>query len=191
MKQCLKCKKEATYGFRVLEVQTLHVRDVGGESRVQALGEFQNYSICSTCAESQMEVSMNPRSFVLKNSGKYAAVLVVGIFLLIGLWNTESPLRILGPAAIICGILGIYAAIQKGAQDRRTYAVLTPEEAMERAAWEILLQEAPKKSEDSDLTYIPIVPRTLAMKNGDLMIGFDLLPEVAVKAFGMIHENPS
>jgi hypothetical protein len=48
---------------------------------------------------------------------------------------------------------------------------------------------APRKSMDSDLSYIPITPETLSMKKGDLMAAYDLLPELAVKAYDLIHQD--
>ena len=49
------------------------------------------------------------------------------------------------------------------------------------------LAEAPKKENDNDLTYIPICEKTLARKNGDLMILYHLLPEIAVEAWNRLH----
>ena len=41
---CIKCGREHNdYHFRTLQVQTLHVRDFGKNSRIQALGEFEEY----------------------------------------------------------------------------------------------------------------------------------------------------
>lgn len=47
--------------------------------------------------------------------------------------------------------------------------------------------EAPKKENENDLTYIPINEQTLRRKNGDLMILYDLLPEIAVQAWNRLH----
>ena len=47
----------------------------------------------------------------------------------------------------------------------------------------------PKKDGDNDLTYIPITEKTLAMKNGDLMIMYDLLPEIAKEAWNILHDR--
>ena len=60
-------------------------------------------------------------------------------------------------------------------------------EALEEAAWDVYLAEAPKKEGQNDLTYIPVNEKTLARKNGDLMILYRLLPEIAVEAWKRIH----
>ena len=39
----------------------------------------------------------------------------------------------------------------------------------------------------NDITYIPVDEETLARKNGELMIRYDLLPEIAFAAHKRIH----
>ena len=52
-----------------------------------------------------------------------------------------------------------------------------------------LLQTAPKKEGENDLTYIPATEKVLAMKNDDLMIEYKLLPAIAVQAWERLHEK--
>ena len=47
--------------------------------------------------------------------------------------------------------------------------------------------EAPKKEDMNDLTYIPVNEKTRSRKNGDLMILYNLLPEIAVQAWKHLH----
>ena len=49
------------------------------------------------------------------------------------------------------------------------------------------MDAAPKKHDINDITYIPVDEETLARKNGDLMILYDLLPEIAIEAHKRIH----
>ena len=49
--------------------------------------------------------------------------------------------------------------------------------------------EAPKKENENDLSYIPVNEKTLARKNGDLMILYHLLPEIAVEAWNKLHKE--
>ena len=64
---------------------------------------------------------------------------------------------------------------------------MTREEGLRSCAWECMIQGAPKKNDVNDITYIPVDETTLARKNGDLMILYDLLPEIAVQAYEKIH----
>ncbi len=191
---CLKCKKvEETasdrFPFHVLEVQTLRVRDMTGEKRVQALGRFQNYEVCRSCAEEQLEKNLSFKKTVLPSCIRFGLILILGAVISILSRNMAYPIRFLGLAALVCGVFGIYEAVRNGKRHRRKFQAMSQKEALEEAAWEVLLQHAPKKSEDSDLSYIPVNKKTLAMKNGDLMIMYDLLPEIAVKAYDLIRSG--
>ncbi|MDO4489994.1 MAG: hypothetical protein Q4B85_02820 [Lachnospiraceae bacterium] len=190
---CMKCQKqenprENTYDFHVLEVQTLHVRDLSGEKRVQALGRFQNFSVCRTCAEEQLKKNLSVGRTIVKGCVPFSLILLAGILISILFRTAAMPIRFLGVAAVVCGIFGIYDTVKNGAAHGRAFRAMSSEEALEEAAWEVLQAQAPKKSEDSDLTYIPVNKKTLSMKNGDLMICYDLLPEIAVKAYDLIRE---
>ena len=98
-------------------------------------------------------------------------------------------MRLLGPAAVLCGALGTGSAVFQSLAMRREYLALPPEQQKERAAWETLLQTVPKKEGGNDLTYIPVTEKVLAMKNGDLMIKYELLPAIAVQAWERLHEK--
>lgn len=96
---------------------------------------------------------------------------------------------LLGIAALICGGLGIYEALRKAKEKAASLRALPEAEAPEEAAWDVYLAEAPKKEGQNDLTYIPINEKTLARKNGDLMILYQLLPEIAVEAWNRLHKE--
>ena len=194
MSACLKCGREdAAYPFHVLEVQTLHVRDFGGEKRVQALGLFQDYAICRECAAARLAAVKSPRKRLLLSGAAFGAIFLLGAALTAFYLRASGPggaMRLLGFAGLVCGALGVYSSVKSARALRAEYAALPEEEALERAAWECLLEAAPKKHSDSDLTYIPVNEKTLAMKNGDLMVLYDLLPGIAIKAHRLIHGLP-
>ena len=91
---------------------------------------------------------------------------------------------------MICGILGIASTAKENRQRRDQYHCLSEEKALEKAAWEVAVRCADHKRGDHDLTYIPITQDTLKMKNGDLMVIYGLLPEIAVQAWNVIHQMP-
>lgn len=188
MSDCLHCgRQEAEYPFRVLEVQTLHIRDLTGEKRVQALGLFQDYGICRACAQARLDQVHRPGKVLVRKLLPFLIALLLGIAITAACWRGAAALRMMGAAGILCGILGCVSSVQATFAARREYTALSDEEALERAAWECLLASAPKKDGENDLTYIPINEKTLAMKNGDLMIVYKLLPAVAKKAWTLIH----
>lgn len=67
---------------------------------------------------------------------------------------------------------------------------LTEEKALKKAAWEVIEDCADHKCGDHDLSYIPITPETLKLKNGDLMVCYGLLPDTAVQAWNILHQIP-
>lgn len=191
---CLGCKRseEASVGmiaFHVLEVQTLKIRDMGGEQKVQALGRFQDYEVCRSCAAEQVEKNLSFTKNVLPGCIRFGLIFLLGVIVSIFTREAAAPIRFLGLAAVVCGAFGVFEAIGKGRTHRKEYQAMEKEEALEEAAWELLLANAPKKSEDSDLSYIPVNQKTLSMKNGDLMIVYDLLPEIALKAYDLIRSG--
>lgn len=187
MENCLHCGKAAHYPFEVMEVQTLHVRDLKGESRVQALGERRAFAICQTCAAAALEEIRNPRRKLLRSCGVFTGIFLLGVVLCLLFWSTQGALRLMGLAAIVCGGFGVYSTLQSTEKAKQAYAALSESDALTQAAWETLVKAAPKKDKDTDLTYFPIDTKTLAMTSGELALAFDLLPMVAVKAHALLH----
>ena len=189
MNNCLQCNGQAAYDFRVLEVHTLHVRDLTGEKRVQALGSFQNFAVCEECAENYLANTVNPVRPAAKRCIIYIFLLLLG-GVLTGIFAfTNGALRLMGLAAIICGMLGLISVIHTAMKRRAEYMALPKEKALYLSAWKCMLKAAPKKAGENDLTYIPVDSRTIEMKNGDLAIVYNLLPAVAIKAHQLIHET--
>lgn len=186
--QCIHCHTETgDYPFHVLQVLTLHVRDLKGDKRIQALGDFEDFCVCGDCAKAHLEETLHNEKALRKAMLPFAAALVVGVLLAVLTWNGEGALRLLGLAMVVCGILGLIGSWQRMTKKRRAFAALSPEKALEQAAWDLFLQDAPKKYDINDITYIPVNEETLSRENGDLMILYDLLPEIAVQAHKWIH----
>lgn len=185
---CIKCGKEAQdYHFRVLQVQTLHIRDLNKEKRVQALGDFEEYDVCASCAEAKYQNYMNDRAAMRKTGLLYGSLMVLGLILTVAFWNGEGVLRLAGLGMLVGGGLCLFHGLQLATRKKRELLALSGEEALYRCAWECMVDGAPKKYDINDITYIPVDEETLARKNGDLMILYDLLPEIAIEAHKRIH----
>ena len=191
--KCIRCGGETAYPIRALEVRTLHVRGLGGERRVQALGEEKAAGVCETCARKQLELSLDPVRAAKPQLVRFGAVFAAGLLIeaLAFLFVKESRqvFLLLGIAALICGVLGIYDALRKAKEKRSALAALPEADALKEAAWDVFEAEAPKKRDQEDLTRIPVNEKTLARKNGDLMILYHLLPEIAVEAWNKLHDK--
>lgn len=186
--KCVKCGREHQhYGFTVLQVQTLHVRDFGKNSRIQALGDFEEYGVCAICAEEKYDqcVHIGPSDRIALPLWGMAALLglvLTGLF-----WNGDGALR-LGSLGLTVGS-GLYliGKLQTLMTKKKQLEQMNPGEALYACAWECVLDGAPKKNDVNDITYIPVNEKTLALKNGDLMVLYELLPEIALEAHRRIH----
>lgn len=187
MSDCMKCGAAARYHFRALEVHTLHIRDLSGEKRVQALGEVVRFSVCEGCARERLQENLKGVS--AKVLASFTAILIFGIVILALFWNGEGAFCLCGAAGAICGVLGIVYTEKESRQRRIAYNSLSEEKALEKSAWEVAVSCADHKCGDHDLSYIPITPETLMQKNGDLMICYDLLPDTAVQAWNILHDH--
>lgn len=181
----MKCGAAAQYCFHALEVHTLHIRDLSGEKRVQALGNVVEFSICRNCAKERLQKNLD------RVDGKgmlpFAIILLVGIVFLILFGNSEGVFRLYGAAGVICGILGIACTAKESRRRRNVYHSLPEEKMLEKAAWETVVNCADHKYGDHDLSYIPVTAETLKMKSGDLMVYYDLLPDTAAQAWNILH----
>lgn len=185
---CIHCGNDTNnYHFRVLQVQTLHVRDLGGEKRVQALGDFEEYEVCAACAEEKYNTHMQGQGVLLKSILPYLILGLAGFVVTMVFLKGNGAFRLLGLGMLVCGLLGTYSNAQSIGRKRRELSVKAREDALYDCAWECLLESAPKKNDVNDITYIPVDEKTLSRKNGDLMILYDLLPEIAVQAYKRIH----
>ena len=189
--KCIRCAGQAVYPIRALEVRTLHVRSVGGERRVQALGDEKQAAVCVSCAREQLNLSLNPVKAAKPQLFSFGAVFAAGLAVIAAavLFVRESRqvFILLGIAALICGILGVYDALRRAKEKAAALRALPEAESLEEAAWDVFVAKAPKKEDINDLTYIPVNEKTRSRKNGDLMILYNLLPEIAVEAWKHLH----
>ena len=198
---CVKCGEKGAFHFRALTVRTIHLREMRGERRVQGLGDFTDFFVCADCARGRLDDVLKPGKALAARLIPFAAIMLFGAVLSAlftfggelssGLeqWAEDGVLRLFGLAALVCGALGLFGSLRTFADTRREYTALSAEDALEQAAWAVASENAPQKSGDENLTYIPVTERTLEMKNGDLMIVYKLLPEIAKQAHERIHRK--
>ena len=189
--KCIRCGSPAAYPIRALEVRTLPVRGLGGERKVQALGDEKQDGVCEHCAQEQLKLSLDPVRAVKPQLIRFGAVFAAGLLIeavtFLFLKDNRQVFLLLGIAALVCGILGIYDALKKAKEKAASLRALPEAEALQEAAWDVFIAEVPKKEDVNDLTYIPVNEKTRSRKNGDLMILYNLLPEIAVEAWKRLH----
>lgn len=190
---CIRCGAPAARTVRSLEVRTLRVRGFDREHRVQAVGRELESGVCERCARESLELSLNPLRAVRKQLAAFGAVIAAG--LLIGaitflFLDGNRVFMLLGIAALVCGLLGIAESVRNANEKSRALRALPEDEALEKSAWDVFIAESPKKEGENDLTYIPVTEKTLQRKKGDLMVLYNLLPEIAVEAWNRLHPAP-
>ncbi|MBO4470351.1 MAG: hypothetical protein J5841_01245 [Clostridia bacterium] len=191
--KCIRCGGPSAYPIRALEVRTLPVRGLGGERKIQALGDEKQGGVCERCAHEQLILSLDPvraaKPLLIRFGAVFAAGLLIEALTFLFLKDNRQVFLLLGIAALICCVLGIYDVLKKAKEKSAALRALPEKKAMEAAAWDVYLDSAPKKENENDLSYIPINEETLARKNGDLMVLYHLLPEIAVEAWNKIHKG--
>ena len=190
---CLKCERDFPDALRsrVLEVHTLHIRDFNGERVIQALGEFQEYEICTACASEEVQALLLPAKRMLTMCFPFALLSIVGIALSMLLTFREfmPALRAIGPMAFAVGIIGIAGKVREILRERDTVSKMSHDDAVRYCAWQLLLMNAPKKYGDNDITYIPVNNDTKRMSAKELSERYNLLRTISLKAYEKIHEG--
>ena len=130
---------------------------------------------------------MKPR--LIRFGAVFAAGLLIEAVTFLFLKDNRQVFLLLGIAALVCGVLGIYDVLNKAKEKSASLRALLEAEALEEAAWDVFVDESPKKEDVNDLTYIPVNEKTRSRKNGDLMILYHLLPEIAVEAWKRLHRE--
>lgn len=194
---CLKCKSDSpdAIRFRVLEVHTLHIRDFDGEKIIQALGEFQDYEICTACALEGARVFLYPAKLILRKCFPFVILILAGMILsLLLTFNDSWPglkgifaVKVIGPLAVIVGLSGIFANVREILRVREAVRKMNHDEAVKYSAYRLVIKNAPKKYNDNDITYIPVNNDTLNMSAQKLAEKYDLLSAIAVKAHEIIQ----
>lgn len=192
MSNCICCGRETgQLHFRALEVETLHIRGMKGESRIQALGEIRDWSVCSACAMERLNQILLPGWSIVRHMIPLLFLLLAGTVACIWLRSDKAMINLLGPAAVFCALAAGTSTVRRKLIQRNRYRVLPHQEAMRQAAWLRLMERAPKKHGENDLTYIPVDDSIQGMTVQQLMQEYRLLPAIAKQAFQRIKEEQS
>ncbi len=194
---CLECKNDSSdvLKFRVLEVHTLHIRDFDGEKIIQALGEFQDYEICTACALEGVRAFLYPAKLILRKCFAFAVLILAGMILTLTLTVNDSwPLlegvfavKALGPLAVIVGVSGVIGKVRGILRVRESVSKMNHDEAVRYSAYRLVIKNAPKKYQDNDITYIPVSKETQSMSASQLAEEYNLLPAISLKAHEMLR----
>lgn len=194
---CLECKSDSpdAIRFRVLEVHTLHIRDFDGEKIIQALGEFQDYEICTACALEGVRAFLYPAKLILRKCFAFAVLILAGMILTLTLTVNDSwpalegvfAVKALGPLAVIVGVSGVIGKVRGILRVRESVSKMNHDEAVRYSAYRLVIKNAPKKYQDNDITYIPVSRETQSMSASQLAEEYNLLSAISLKAHEMLR----
>ncbi len=189
--ECIHCHTgNSDFEFPVIEIQTLHIRDIGGERYVQGMGDEKRYGVCLSCAEHYLDEINHPTGKLVKKLLPFVLLIVVGIAVFFLFRDAEEAFtRLLGPIAALCGIVGIIVSSREIFSAKKEYVNLEEKDQISKAAWSLFLADAPKKNGDQDITYIPVNEKTRGMSVKDLSLQHDLLPAIAQKVSSRLKEE--
>ena len=97
-------------------------------------------------------------------------------------------IRIIGPLAVLTGISGILGRAREILAQRKILAGLSENEARKYSAWQCVINNAPQKYNDNDITYIP-VDDAMSLSPEELAVKYGLLPAISRKAYEVIHKE--
>ena len=179
------------YKFHVLEVHTLHVRDFNGEKIIQALGDFRYLSVNTACVESEMQAVIFPVRRILVKVFPFMIIFLAGLVLtfMITLYNYPVAFRIIGPAALFCGVTGTFDSVRKILSERKILLSLTQDEALNKVAFKCAVKSAPAKYKDNDLSYIPVDEIKCAGSPEELAEKYNILPAISRKAIELVNRE--
>ena len=98
-------------------------------------------------------------------------------------------LRVIGPMAVVVGIIGVAGKVRDILSEREAVSKLNHDKAVRYSAWQLVLRNAPKKFGDNDITYIPVNDETKRMSAKELSERYNLLRTISLKAHEKIHEG--
>lgn len=178
--------------FRALEVHTLHIRDFNGERIVQSLGEIREYEISMACAEREVQALLFPAKRIITKCLPFFLLTILGLALsfLLTFGEFLPALRAIGPIAFLVGLTGIAGKVRESLRERDSVSKMNHDEAVKYSAWTLVLRQAPKKSGDNDVTYIPLNDETERMSAEELAEKYNLLSAIARQVNSTKKERP-
>ena len=91
------------------------------------------------------------------------------------------------PGAAACLALGVGCTFLEAWTRHKRYISMPEPEELEAAAAEVAIAHAEQQSDGAETIYIPVTADTMKLCSDDLMIGFDLQPEVSDHVWGLLH----
>ena len=189
--RCAKCGQAADISLDLQEILTLHIRGLGSQQRVQALGRIIRPGICSDCLDSYIRGILQPGRALLRDGMLYGGLAAAGVLMYV----LRTPagiglsLKLPGAALVILGAAGFYRAVKDRLSRRDQAQTSSGEDNRARFVMEFMGTFLPRKAGDNDVTYVRLTPGLENERLGDLAVRHRLLPEIAGQLRSRAHSH--
>lgn len=198
MEKCVHCKKnEGSFDFQVVEVRNLTIRNnnalqpslAGKYSRYQELGNIKTMSVCDECIARKLEYINKPLKGYLHEGFSAILFLVLGVLLVVRFAGRDNFTFIVGLLIVFASVHRTLDYFSKAKTKKATYSKYSENNARFVAAWDCVMESAPKRDGNTRVFYIPITDATMKMSPKEFKAYYRLTIENA-EAFHELLHNP-
>lgn len=190
---CISCKdNEGDFTFRVMEVKNRRLKadslaPKGRMIKLQDLVGLSTFSVCNSCIRKKLNDINNPEKAFFRDNILTFGIVIAGIVAAVAFFNTDKFCSVLGLVCAIACIHRSITAIEDGKKKKTEYAKYSDNNARFLAAWEIVMNSAPRREGDARVSFIPVTAATLKMSKEELKKYYVLTSENAEEFYRLIH----
>ena len=182
---CVRCGGVPQYHIQLMEVRTYQNPLIYEQEPVQIMERTVEVDVCGDCARRQLRGDM-----YLLSSKELFQLSMVALMTALCLWVYRSGQNAaMLQGAVICFVLGVGCTLWEAQTRRKRYASMPEAEELEAAAAEVATAHVEQKSDGVEAIYIPITEDTIKLRSDDLMVDFDLQPEISEFIWHLIHKT--
>ena len=172
MARCVRCGGDPHYHIQLMEVRTYQNPLIYEQEPVQVVERTVEMDVCRDCARRQLRADLRLLS------GKEGFQLgLVALMTALCLWAYRSgQSAAMLPGAAACLALGVGCTFLEAWTRHKRYASMP---------------EPEQQGGGAETIYIPVTAGTMRLCSDDLMIGFDLQPEVSDRVWDLLHHAGS
>lgn len=183
MARCVRCGGDPHYHIQLMEVRTYQNPLIYEQEPVQVVERTVEMDVCRDCARHQLRGDLHLLSG--KEGFQLGLVAMMTVLCLRAYRSGQSAAMLPGAAA--CLALGVGCTFLEAWTRHKRYISMPEPEELEAAAAEVAIAHAEQQSDGAETIYIPVTADTMKLCSDDLMIGFDLQPEVSDHVWDLLH----
>ena len=185
MARCVQCGGVPQYHIQLMEVRMYQNPLIYEQEPVQVVEQTVKMDVCGDCARRQLRGDLH-----LLSPKELFQLGMVALMTALCLWVYRSgQSAAMLPGAAACLVLGVGCTLAEARARHRKYASMPEPEELEAAAAEVAIAHAEQTDGGAETIYIPVTADTMKLRSDDLMIDFDLQPEVSECVWSLLHPS--